>query len=488
MTRVYTLILLTILSFNTVYSQQDNTLFFMHELPQANFVNPAVSSTCKLFIGMPALSSIAANYSNTAFTVRDVLTTRNGSNLLYFNPDKIVSKARGKELITSDIDVTLLTMGLHVNKYYLTFSVNEKARTYNMITADAMQLGWQGNTQFRGRQATADGIRINGNGYHEFAFGASKTIKPKWRVGLRAKILFGLANVYTSKTNGYLFTDNNTYNLNFFIDSKINTSLPIEQVITDKDGKVTDLVFREDYKAKDLLFNFRNFGLGVDLGFIHPFNENTILSGSLLDIGTIFWKKDINKFQTNGSMTYSGLGPNSGFTSFEQLTDSLINIVTPYHDTISTSFSSPLVPKLYIGVTHKIHDHINAGVLIRTELYRNRLHPSLTISANTINYKILSASVSYTLQNGEFTNIGAGVGVKAGPVQLHLISDNIPGLFMLDNTRNVNIRFGLSFVPRCNKRFDPFSFSEEGAIPCNFDYKPKYKTVPSQKNKKRRKL
>jgi len=483
MNRVFLFILLTIFSFNVARSQQDNTLFFMHELPQANFVNPAVSSTCKLFIGMPALSSIAANYSNTAFTVREGFTTKEGSDLWYFDPDKIVSKSGGKELITSDIDVTLFTMGIHVKKYYFTFSINEKARTYNMVTADALKLGWEGNTRFRGGQASANGIRINGNSYHEFAFGASKTISSSWRLGARAKILFGLANVYTPKTNGYLFTDNRTFALNFLLDSKINTSLPIEKVVTDDNGKVTDIVFRDGYTAKDFLLNFHNFGLGVDLGFIHPIDSKTTLSGSLLDIGTIFWKKDINKFQTDGSLAYSGLNPGNGFNSLEDLTDSLIKMVTPVHDSISNVFSSPLVPKLYLGVTRKIHPHINAGVMIRTELYRNKLHPSLTISANTFNYKILNASVSYTIQNGEFTGIGAGVGVKAGPVQLHLISDNIPGLFMLDNTRNVNIRFGLSFVPRCDKRYEPITFNEQGAIPCNFDYKPKHKASPPRKKR-----
>jgi hypothetical protein len=489
MNRIFTFILLTILSFNVAYSQQDNTLFFMHELPQANFVNPAVPSTCKLFIGMPALSSIAANYSNTAFTIRDGLTTREGSDSLYFDPDKIISKARGKELITSDIDLTLFTMGMHVKKYYLTFSINEKARTYNMIQADAMKMAWYGNTRFRGDQASVKGTRVNGNNYHEFAFGASRDLNSSWRFGARFNILFGLANVYSVNTKGYLYTDKNTFAMNLLLDSRVKTSLPIDSISIDSIGNVSGIYFKDDMSVKDYLLNFRNFGFGIDLGFIHNLDEKTVLSGSLLDLGTIFWKKDINQFYTDGAMAYSGLGSEGGFDSFDQLTDSLAVVYTPRLD--SAVFSSPLVPKLYVGVTRRVHDHINVGALVRTELYRNRLHPSLTISANTRNFNVFNASVSYTVQNGEFTNIGAGIGVKAGPVHLHLISDNIPGLFMLDNTRNVNIRFGLSFVPGCNERVEPeSSANKHGAIPCNFSYTPAYKALPpkNKKNKKRRKL
>lgn len=481
MNRILLYILISTLSFNVVYSQQDNTLFLMHELPQANFVNPAVPSTCKLFIGMPALSSIAANYSNTAFTVRDGLKKADGNDSLYFDPGKIISRARGKELITSDIDLTLFTMGIHVKEYYLTFSINEKARTYNMIPAEALKLAWEGNTQFQGDQASVKGTRVNANNYHEFAFGASKNINTSWRLGVRAKILFGLGNVFTPRTKGYLYTDKNTFALNLLLDSRIRSSFPVD-VQVDENGKITDIQIKDDATYKDYFLNFRNFGLGVDLGFIHEIDEKTTLSGSLLDIGTIFWKKDANEFYSDGTFSYAGLGLNSGFTSFQQVLDSIAHLYTPVSQ--PGSFSSPLVPKLYVGVTRNVHEHINAGVMLRTELYRNRLHPSLTISANTFNYKILNASVSYTVHNGEFTNIGAGIGVKAGPVHLHLISDNIPGLFMLDNTRNVNVRFGLSFVPGCKERIvaEPKA-SPNGIRPLPCHYSPYKKRSAGRKRR-----
>jgi len=481
MNRILLYILMTVMSFNVVFSQQDNTLFFMHELPQANFVNPAVPSTCKLFIGFPALSSIAANYSNTEFTINDALTKRPGSDSLYLDLDNIVSNVRGKELITSDVDLTLFTMGIHVKQYYLTFSINEKATTYNMIPAEAMKLAWDGNTQFRGDQASVNGMRINANSYHEFAFGASKDLKnSSWRLGARVKFLFGLGNVFTPKTNGYLYTDKTTFALNLLLDSRVNTSLPIDSISTDENGRVTDIAFREDMTAKDYFLNFRNFGIGIDLGFINKINDKTTLSGSLLDVGAIFWNKDVNKFSSDGQVAYTGLGVSSDFDSLQQLVDTLQYMFTPVYE--PNGFSSLLVPKLYLGITRVVAKHLNAGVLIRTELYRNRLHPSLTFSANTFNYKTLNASISYTVQNGEFTNVGAGIGLKAGPVHLHLISDNIPGFFRLDNTRNVNIRFGLSFVPGCNERVSTEPSGPNGirAIPC---YYSPYKTGSRRKKR-----
>ena len=479
MNRIFLAILIFFFSINVGYSQQDNTLFFMHELPQANLVNPAVPSTCKLFIGLPVLSSVSANYSNTALAVREVFDKKQGADSLYLNPDKILSRMRGKELVTSDVDLTLFTMGIHVKKYYLTFSINEKATTYNMIPADMAKLAWYGNSKdFTGKEASANGTRVNANNYHEFAFGASRNVSDKWRVGVRAKALFGLGNVFTPTTKGYLFTDKNSFALSLILNSNVKSSLPLD-VSTDSFGKVTNIALRDDANLMDYFLNFRNFGIGADIGFINYFDDKTIISGSLLDVGAIFWSKDTYKFISEGRVSYAGITPAGNNVDWQQFVDSLQNMFTPSKD--SSRFSSPLVPKIYIGATRKVHDHINVGALVRTELYRNRLHPSLTLSANTFGFDVFNASVSYTLQNGEFTNIGAGIGVKAGPVQLHLISDNIPGFFMLDNTRNVNIRFGISIIPGCNERVETEPSGGNGIKPLPCYYSPYKKTRKRRK-------
>jgi hypothetical protein len=464
---------------SSLKAQQDNTLFFMHELPQANFVNPAVPSTCKWFIGFPVLSSVHANYSTTAFAFNDALTNRPLSDSLYFNPDRVVNNLKGKELITSDINLTLFTMGVHHKDYYFTFSLNEKATTYNMVPAEMVQLAWDGNHPFAGQNVKANGLRLNGNHYREFAFGASKDMNDRWRLGVRMKVLFGLGNVYTPGTKGNFFTDQNSYALNLMLDSKVRSSLPID-VTTDENGQVSEVNFREDVSIMSYLFNFSNVGAGLDFGFVHRRDDRTTISGSLLDLGTIFWSKDVTTFESQGSFAYSGTGTDSNFDdlSFNQMLDSLQQVFRPSPG--SGGYLSPLVPKAYLGVTRNLNNHLNFGVLGRTELYNNRLHPSLSISVNTYAHEIVNASFSYTLQNGEYTNFGAGVGVKMKAVHWHLMSDNIAGLFNMANTRNVNIRFGLSLIPACSERIKPVSSIR--ALDC---YYSPYKHTGKKKKRKR---
>jgi hypothetical protein len=66
------------LSFAELQAQQSNTLFFMHSLPESNFINPAVQNGCKLFIGLPVLSSIHMHASNSGFTANQLLNKEPG--------------------------------------------------------------------------------------------------------------------------------------------------------------------------------------------------------------------------------------------------------------------------------------------------------------------------------------------------------------------------------------------------------------------------
>jgi len=451
--QLLTYILAVFISF-TSYSQQDNTLFFMHELPQANFVNPAVQSNCKLFIGFPALSSIHINYSNTAFTFNDAFTTSNKTDSLYLNLDNIISKMSGTEIISTDVDLTLFTAGIFIKNYYVTLSINEKGKLYNTIPSDMLKLGWYGNTSFIDKKASLSGLRINANNYHEIALGVAKTIDSKWQLGFKTKILFGLGNIYTRKTNGSIYTDNKFFAIDLALNSNINSSLPID-ITTDNTGNITDVQLKNDFSVQSYLLNFNNYGVAFDFGFIYKINKNATLSGSLLDLGTIFWNNDLNNFFIDGNMLYEGPVEGSNFQDpnyFDRFTDSLEAIFMP--ELKSITFSNPLVPKAYIGLTYNLNKYINAGVLYRSDLYRNTIHPSVTLSLNTLNLKFISFSTSYTLQNSEYSNFGAGMGVKIGPIQLHIISDNIVGYFNLADTRNVNLRFGLSIITGCNNKKD----------------------------------
>ena len=59
-------------------------------------------------------------------------------------------------------------------------------------------------------------------------------------------------------------------------------------------------------------------------------------------------------------------------------------------------FISFLNPRAYFGVTYPLRDHLNAGALVRTELYPGRPIVGTTVSLNTYGWKGFSGSLSYS--------------------------------------------------------------------------------------------
>jgi len=108
-------------------------------------------------------------------------------------------------------------------------------------------------------------------------------------------------------------------------------------------------------------------------------------------------------------------------------------------------------------------------LLSRSQIYKGKIQQALTISANTNLGNALMTSVSYTMSNNSYNNLGVGLSSRVGPFQFYLVSDHIPVTFnkyqFEDNgdvtsipfptdLKRINIRFGLNFVFGCNpKRF-----------------------------------
>ncbi len=71
--------------------------------------------------------------------------------------------------------------------------------------------------------------------------------------------------------------------------------------------------------------------------------------------------------------------------------------------------------------------------------------------------------VSYNFFNSQFTNIGAGISIKAGPVQFYAVSDNVPGLIWYKSTNNSSLRFGINIA--INRKATPPSPDPQTDVP-----------------------
>ena len=288
-------------------AQQSNTLFFMHSLPESNFINPAVQNGCKLFIGVPVLSSIHMHVSNSGFTANQLLNKEQGGYVL--DADGALKKLARKNIATSEVYTTILAVGLRKEDYYYTFTIQEKDNMASLYSRDLAAFALKGNTQFEGEWIDLNGTGVYYNHVREFAVGVSKVKSNALTLGIKAKLLFGKLNVTTGSSHMQMFTQENTFDLAFKTDAGFNSSLPYSMGV-DGNGVYR---FNKQYNADvaTYAFNRKNPGIAVDLGFIYKYSSKLTFSGSLLDLGLVWYRSNLTNYSLKGDYLYQGPGADS---------------------------------------------------------------------------------------------------------------------------------------------------------------------------------
>lgn len=464
----------------SISAQQDKTLFLMHELPQANIVNPAVGIKCRYYISIPLLSSIHLNYSNTLTSVSDAIVPKAGTDSLKLDLQNVINQTHNIDLVNAEAHITILEFGYQWETNYLSFAIRERASFFGTAPEDVIKLGYYGNSHFLGETANLGGIRGLGIHYREFSLGFAKNVTPKLRLGVHGKLLFGKAGTITTQYSGSLYTDPITFAIATKANYSQKVSAPIN-IVENPDGTIDGIELQQNINWVDYAFNRQNIGFALDFGAIYKYNSKVTFSASLLDFGTIFWKTNTTNLHSSGSYGFQGDVNGSGSSS--NISDSIRNA---YDVTYGPgSYFAMLVPRIYLGATYQFSPHFNTGATFYSEILRNKIHPSFGFSLNTQGYKTYSASLLWSAQNSQYTNIGLGFGAKWGNAHFHLISDNVPAFFKPQNARNVNLRLGVNLLLGCKERIK----QKPAALPCpnrqlasNEDFKKvKYKPLNKQK-------
>jgi hypothetical protein len=102
------------------------------------------------------------------------------------------------------------------------------------------------------------------------------------------------------------------------------------------------------------------------------------------------------------------------------------------------------------------------------------IRPSLTLSLNFTPFKAFAATMSYTIMNNKFDQIGTGLAFGRRGAQFYILTDNIPVRFTRDastsliwpyNARMISLRFGVNLFFGCDKKEKGFGSAGKSRNP-----------------------
>lgn len=292
------LIIALALASTSVKAQNERSLYYMRRIPQASYANPAFTPELKFYVSIPGVSSISAAYNNNGFKYNDVITHRADDSLM-IDQHKLLNALKANNDMGIRINEELFALGFWRGKNYISLSLNTKAIFNFHYTKDFMALLINGNAQFIGQNVDLSRTTANGIAYGEAALGFARQVNPKLTVGARLKYLYGIAAITTKNAKLSLTTDQNTFDLTAVSDIRVNMSQP-----TDKNDKF------------DMNAIFSNPGMAIDLGVNYALTDRIALNASILDIGSITWKKKVTNYvsaKPNSTFTFSGVNINDFF-------------------------------------------------------------------------------------------------------------------------------------------------------------------------------
>jgi len=454
----FAVVLISILIQHKSFAQQDFILYNMHAVPQSIYANPAFRPTdTTIFIGIPVFSSAYFNFSNSGFRYTDLIKHSSSGDSLYADPNNMLGKLAKKNYISFGLHVDIFSFGIGIKKNYFTFNVTEKVDARFGYSKDFMSFLWYGNGDPNTINKTINlAPSLNFTHYREYGFGWSRKINDKLTVGGKLKYLYGMENISTENSNVSIYTDPNDFALTAQSNVRINTS------------GLDSNSFGKHFNIGNYLFKKKNSGLGIDIGGTYKFNDRITFSASVTDLGFIHWNSAVTNYESHNpgaSFTYNGVNYNQFVgnnsinigNALQKTGDSIVKVLKV--DTVHNSYTTMLSTQIYIGANYQVISNGSAGILLYGQLYDNAIHPAVTLSYNQSVGKWLSASISYSIYNRSYTDIGLGFSVHLGATQLYIVSDNILGVIFPQDAKNINLHAGLNLVWAHKKHVKKASFN-----------------------------
>jgi hypothetical protein len=452
-----------------VASAQNNTLYLMPSIPQADQLNPALMHPCRFYLALPVISSVRQSIRSTGFGFHDAIHTGTGaqSGTYYADLDNLDKKLRRMNYILAKGDIDLLGFGFPFRDWYFTFGISNHASLQVSYPNDIISLK-DGNWDVNAGKAipvNLNNLGANTTIWNSIGVSASKDFADGLRLGARVKYLNGMANVNTRRSTIILNTTPDPITLEAEVNYTVNSSLPVN-LGYESNGLVNRIDF--DPALHNLVGNYifnGNRGLAIDWGLLYDLDEATQISASFTDLGFIWWKGNVNNFTGTGTFVFKGIDIDQYISNPGQddligaLRDSLLNA---FHASNTTNGYITALPfNLYGGITRQLLPDLKGGAMTWIEINSMHVRPSLTLSLNFTPFRVFAATLSYTIMNNKFNQIGTGLSFGNHGTQLYILTDNIPIRFTRDvstsliwpyNARMLTLRFGLNLFFGCNKK------------------------------------
>ena len=453
------------------YGQNKQLLYDFGEVPQSLMVNPGTKVDFKWYAGIPMLSGISFQIGSSGISANDIFAD-DGLDINDKVRDRAIGGMKIKDELSGTYQLELLSGGFrgrNPNKFY-SFGIYNEGDAIGYWFKDYAILAFEGNADYLDKRFDLGHLKARGEMMNVFHFGVNKRMGDGLVLGLRGKLYSSIFDFNSTGNRGYFETTEGQNNLlasTLNADMQLRTSGLNALENAQDEGNLASTIVKRGFFGG-------NLGVGLDFGFSYNINEQLVVTGSLLDLGFIYHANDVKSFTLNGNATVEGIEiilpsalSDSNRDFWQDFVDE-VDALVPF-DEDSDSYIAFRPTKLYASLRYNFGKPVRSredcdcnyrvsntkGSLkyangVGGQIYMiNR--PRGPQTALTAFYHrrfgdVIAAKATYTADKFSLTNIGLGVSVQAGPVNLYLMADNLLAYQNLAASQYTSFQLGLNII------------------------------------------
>ena len=445
-------------------AQSLNSAYFTNDYKFRHTMNPAFGNE-QNYVSVPVLGNfgvdVRGNFGVEDMIMDNPLYGQPGEKRLttFMNPNISASSAldgfsTGNNRLIEDMNITLLSAGFKSFGGYNTIELNVKQSLGLSLPYEFFEFAK--NT---GNQTYDIGdINLGAQAYAELAFGHSRQLNEKLRVGAKVKLLFGIAraDVALKDMKADLASDDK-----WTISGKAEANMSLKGLTYKTETKEYNNPNKGTYeRVNDVDVDgggLGGFGMAFDLGAVYKLNDDWTFSAALLDLGFISWSNDMMAASSGEPFEFDGfrdvaINRDNGGHKLSDITDDLGDQFTEFSNLEdkgdqggrTTGIGATL--NLAAEYTLPVYRQVKFGLLSSTRIRGPYSWTEGRLSANYEPLKWMNGGVNFAV-NSFAASIGWVLNIHPKGYNFFIGMDHILGSLSKEGiplNSNASVQLGMS--------------------------------------------
>lgn len=399
------------------------------------------------------IGNFGAHFEHPRFRFRDLFNFNSDGSPWSFDLGSFANSLNQENSMAFSMNENLLNFGYRVGDGMISFRHNYRVQSTANFGYSLFKLLAFGNGDFLGEDNPAIvHLGLNAQAYNEYALGYQLRINEHLSVGVRAKLLFGLADIKTNAFDMRFYTDPDNYDLHLQENVDVRFALPRMIYLTD-DG----LNFDGPFGISDF---YHNAGFGLDLAADYRINKQFCVTMAINDLGFINWNQnnialvghvsDAGHYYDEGSFVFDGFDINQlqliiSDKSYRELFMDTLKQYFGMELEPSDRYSTILPSSFLLRGSFDLNPNNRFSAQFQGCFRGDGFYPAMTVAYGGSFFDKIEVSGTCTMMRGSYTNIGVGVGFNLGAFHIYGATSNVLKNFTLGSTKIWDVQMGIVF-------------------------------------------